>query len=53
MRTLSPYDGFNLSHGERSTREARRVRGDGLSMELFPLTPALSPMGRGSGEGLP
>jgi hypothetical protein len=53
MRMLSPYDGLHLSHGERSDREAIRVRGYGLSSELFPLTPTLSPQGRGSGEVLP
>src|SRR5262249_24671272 len=34
--------------GERSTREARRVRGANLSRCIHPLTPPLSPMGRGS-----
>jgi hypothetical protein len=53
MRTLLPYDGIHLSHGERSDREAIRVRGYALLIELFPLTPTLSPKGRGSGESLP
>jgi hypothetical protein len=53
MIALSPYDGFHLSHGERSAREASRVRGYVLSREPFPLTPARSPMGRGSGERTP
>jgi hypothetical protein len=38
---------LHLSHRERSTREARRVRGYSLSRVLDPLTPTLSPMGRG------
>jgi hypothetical protein len=50
MIALSPYDGLHLSHGERSPHEVRRVRGYALSRCLFPLTPPLSPLGRGSGE---
>ncbi len=34
---------FHLSHGERSTREARRVRGYSLTIGRNPLTPTLSP----------
>jgi hypothetical protein len=37
----------HLSHRERSDREAIRVRGYGLSRVLDPLTPTLSPLGRG------
>src|SRR5439155_16857507 len=36
------------SDGERSASEASRVRGDGLSRVTWPLTPTLSPTGRGS-----
>ena len=36
-----------VAHGERSTREARRVRGYGLSRDLTP-SPRPSPHGRGS-----
>jgi hypothetical protein len=39
---------LHLSHRERSDREAIRVSGYSLSIILFPLTPTLSPTGRGS-----
>jgi hypothetical protein len=43
----------HLSHGERSAHEVRRVRGCDLSIKLGPLTPALSPTGRGSSPPMP
>src|SRR5260221_1558498 len=43
---------LRLSLRERSDREAIRVRGYSLSRVLDPLTPALSPTGRGSPAAL-
>ncbi len=45
---MAPQTWLHLSHTERSDREAIRVRGYGLSRALGPLTPTLSPQGRGS-----
>ena len=45
-------DALHLSHRERSDRAAIRVRGCDFTENLNPLTPALSPKGRGSAPSL-